>query len=139
LVRREDVAVLMGSAGALEPSPTEYRYLVHNTKINKMRDRVLCLNIGLSDSTKEIAIEGRKIRFIRLDDLVDRLNLRSVDIIKVDVEGAGVQIIKGAEKVVENTKPVILFEVHNKSEKSVIKQLAKKGYKVIKEPGKCTC
>ncbi len=120
---------------ALEPSPTEYEYLVHNVKINKVMNRVLCLNMGLSDHMEETIMEGKRVKFVRLDDLVSKLNLESVDIIKVDVEGAGAQVIKGAEKTIEKHKPIIFFEVHNKSEKAIIKQLAKRGYKVIREPG----
>jgi 23S rRNA U2552 (ribose-2'-O)-methylase RlmE/FtsJ len=126
----KDVIVL-----ALEPSATEYKYSVHSMKINKVMKRVLCLDMGLSDHIEETIMEGKRVKFVRLDDLVSKLNLESVDIIKIDVEGAGALVIKGAEKIIEKHKPIIFFEVHNKSEKDIIKQLAKRGYKVIREPG----
>jgi hypothetical protein len=126
----KDVIVLV-----LEPSPTEYKYSVHNVKINKVMNRVLCFNMGLSDHIEETIIEGKRVKFVRLDDLGSKLNLESVDIIKVDVEGAGALVIKGAEKTIEKHKPIIFFEVHNKSEEDTIKELARRGYKVIREPG----
>ncbi|AEA11526.1 hypothetical protein TUZN_0020 [Thermoproteus uzoniensis 768-20] len=120
---------------AVEPSPTEYRYLLYNVTINNVKNNILCLNIGLSDQSGRIMIENKNIYLIKLDELVNVLKLDTVDLIKLDVEGAGGKIIAGAVKTIEKFKPIIFFEVHNDDERRAIRKLSKMGYKIYKQPG----
>src|ERR1700744_432237 len=48
------------------------------------------------------------VKVDRLDNIIDPAI--AVDIIKIDVEGAEMQVLKGAEKILRNYKPVVLFE-----------------------------
>jgi hypothetical protein len=66
---------------------------------------------------------------------LQNLRLPSVDITKIDVEGAGAEIIKGGRKTIQRYKPIIFFEVHNISEKQMIQKLRNMGYKAIGRHG----
>lgn len=47
---------------------------------------------------------------VRLDDLVDELGLDSLDILKIDVEGHDIRVIRGALGAIERFKPVVIME-----------------------------
>ena len=48
---------------------------------------------------------------VSLNDFVDKCS--KVDVIKIDVEGAELNVLNGAEKFLEKFKPFIFLEVHN--------------------------
>jgi len=67
--------------------------------------------------------------------LVQKTRLPCIDVVKIDVEGAGAEIIKGASKTIIKCKPVIFFEVHNKAERLAVRKLESIGYRAIKQYG----
>jgi FkbM family methyltransferase len=66
-------------------------------------------NITNSNQAKEI-----KVKTTTLDSFCDQQNIKSVDFIKCDVEGAEKLVMDGGLKVIENSKPIILFELLRK-------------------------
>jgi hypothetical protein len=55
--------------------------------------------------------EWQKIEVTTLDDIVDELNVKKVNFLKIDVEGAEKQVLDGAKILLESQKEiVILFE-----------------------------
>lgn len=53
-------------------------------------------------------IETIQVELKKLDDIIpDNVN---IDFIKIDVEGAELQVLKGAETLLSKNKPIILFE-----------------------------
>jgi precorrin-6B methylase 2 len=120
---------------AVEPSPLEYGYMILNISQNKCDQNVLPVNIALCKKEGLIDISGHKIECVTLDTLVTKFSLNKVDVIKIDVEGAGGEIIEGGIKTITSHKPVIFFEVHNNSERIAIKRLKKIGYRIIKRHG----
>lgn len=53
-------------------------------------------------------IDQIKVETERLDQLIPK-NIR-IDFIKIDVEGAEFEVLKGAEKILRNNRPIIIFE-----------------------------
>ena len=49
----------------------------------------------------------------RLDSIVEDLDLKRVDVIKIDAEGAEVQVLKGGAKTIMRFRPFIVVEVRN--------------------------
>jgi FkbM family methyltransferase len=49
---------------------------------------------------------------VTVDDLVRRCALKRVDWIKLDVEGAEVEVLKGAEQSIQRYHPALFIEVH---------------------------
>jgi hypothetical protein len=120
---------------AIEPLPTEYKYMLRNTALNSCTPNVIPLNIALSSTEGTITISNQKIPCTTIDILVKKLHLPCIDVVKIDVEGAGAEIIKGATETIIKCKPVIFFEVHNKAERLAVQKLKSMGYRVLKQYG----
>lgn len=64
---------------------------------------------------------------------IDSLNLEFVDFIKIDVEGAEIEVLKGASKTIGWNMPEIIIEVHRKEYLDEIRSLLSM-YDVTKIP-----
>lgn len=63
------------------------------------------------------------------------MKLQRVDVIKIDVEGAGAGVIKGGLNTIRNFKPTMFFEVHNDDERSAVMRLVEMGYDAVDSGG----
>ncbi|NQU38700.1 MAG: FkbM family methyltransferase [Lentisphaerae bacterium] len=119
-----------GTFLAFEPIPDLYQELTHNFN----NPRVHIYNLALSDtagtSTFNHVIsnpgysglkkrpydrpqeEDRQIevRTETLDTILNQQNIRDIALMKIDVEGAELQVMKGAQSCIKRCKPVIVFE-----------------------------
>lgn len=113
---------------AFEPLPDLFRGLVESFR----NDRVVLSELALSDHAglepfnhvitnpgysgfvmrrydrPREQDETIQVRTARLDDLIDAKD--RVDFIKIDVEGAELLVLKGAERTLRSCRPMILFE-----------------------------
>lgn len=84
------------------------------------------------DATKTITIET-----IALDDIVRRGRARPPHVVKIDVEGAELQVLRGMAHVIAEHKPVIIFEVDaaeqehlQRKRRACLDFLVERGYKI---------
>ncbi len=69
----------------------------------------------------------QKIEIIKLDNI----NLKQLDFFKIDVEGLGLDVLRGSKKTLENCNPVVCLELHESVEKKEqIKFMYDLGYKI---------
>jgi FkbM family methyltransferase len=54
-----------------------------------------------------------KVPVARIDTLIDERGEKKPDILKIDVEGGEALVLRGAQKLLTNHKPVLLIEVHH--------------------------
>jgi FkbM family methyltransferase len=116
---------------AFEPNPITYDVLSINSKYKSLTKNVFPLNIGLSNLNTKLPfminannIGGSKVKSkndnIKSFDIID-INVKRADeleilqnenisLIKIDVEGHEINALKGARKIIEINKPVIIFE-----------------------------
>lgn len=120
---------------ALEPSSSEYYWLINNVVLNKLFNNVKVLKYALGNSINCMIIDSEYVKCLTLDELVTKHAITGVNVIKIDVEGSGYEVITGGMNTIKRYKPVIFFEVHNVKERGALKLLRKLGYDIIEKPG----
>ena len=63
-----------------------------------------------------------------LDNFAERADLKRVDFIKLDVEGAEFLVLKGASRTLAKFKPIIIFEQNTESAEPIMDLLRSLGY-----------
>ena len=126
-----------GKVIAIEADPSNFEMLNHNIKLNQLTN-ITALNYAVySKETKiklylpgeesgytiynTLMIERAKPRekFVEvsantLDNLLQQNGIRQVNWIKIDVEGAELEVLKGATNILSKSKDIaLLIEIHN--------------------------
>lgn len=132
------------SVYSFEPFPRNIYYLKRNLFLNK----IINVNVipyavsnvdgfsnfeeGENFSTGKLDFKGNlKVKTMRLDTFI-KLNNIDPDLIKIDVEGAEYDVLRGAEFLLENYKPIIFLSTHGiKIKEMCFKYLRKLNYKKI--------
>jgi FkbM family methyltransferase len=140
-----------GKVIAFEPMHENFEILKKNIKLNDLDNVVIPLEVALGNREGNInfyidseGIGGRhslvkktknkiKVKVRKLDNVLKELKIKRVDLIKIDVEGAEAEVLKGAVKTLKNYHPKIIFEAWDEDYlKKCKKVLDKFGYKVKK-------
>jgi FkbM family methyltransferase len=117
-------APLVGSSGrviAVEPNPSAFRLLEHNIRQNRLHGRVSahCVAAAAEYGTLSLVVfegrsgsatlapvasgvESRTVRVCPLDDLVDPGLRGRIRLVKIDVEGAEVDVLRGATETLRS-------------------------------------
>jgi FkbM family methyltransferase len=124
-----------GRVRSFEPSPRERKYLTQNLGINRCRNvQVESFALGSSAGQAELfMVEGIEdgcnslrppaaevtttkvtVEVRSLDEYLAQQRIEKVDFIKLDVEGAEIEVLRGATRLLQAAKrPVILAEVQD--------------------------
>lgn len=79
-------------------------------------------------------------KFDELDQrTIDRFNLTNVGLIKIDVEGMELKVIKGALDTLQRCRSVVLFENHKCDYSAVVDLLNSINYRVVGTIGQMSC
>lgn len=118
-----------GKVIAFEPDPYNYAIIKRNLKLNKIIN-VILLKKGLFDkdtivpfdiqgiSSTIVTLNGpwkdqktiNKAEVVALDNELKRLKIKTVDFIKMDIEGAEIEAVNGAKQTIK-TSPNIHFAI----------------------------
>ncbi len=123
-------AVMTGKEGeviAFEPSPRNVSYIRRHVQLNHLENvRVIeaavsnsmgeaYFDFGASIATGHLANFGTlKVRVVSLDALLDEAQLPPPDFLKVDVEGAEFDVLRGAQLLLECHRPVLFLDTHQR-------------------------
>lgn len=131
---------------SIEPSKDNFIHLIKNIQLNKLQNKITAFNVGCSNkegfsnlhfvsgneglsslNKKERSIK-EKIMVKKLDNICKSLNLdeSSVDVIKIDVEGHELNVLKGALNLLKNSNPILIIEITDKNEEKLIKDFLEK-------------
>lgn len=124
-----------GFVYAVEPNPEIYKILLTNIRINKLT-RIFPLEIALGAEESEAIIYdydranraaaslirpqgvseelGKRVRVTAIDRLIENKQLRIPTLIKIDVEGFELEVLKGAKTLLEDSQaPMLCVEYSN--------------------------
>ncbi len=144
-----------GKIYCFEPVPYLFDRLTHNVGLNTFKN-ISIYNLAISDTASELYFnvsrsqnssgiflsdkgsgQSRKVVAIKLDDFCSEKNIDRIDLIKIDVEGFELKVLKGAEEILRKFRPKMFIEideVHLKragaSAKEVVKMLLDLNYKI---------
>ena len=115
-----------GQVVALEPDETNRRQLVNNLKLNQIENvtvsslaawskpGVLGWYVGAQPVWHRIdsKSESACVETTTIDELAREAGLRRVDWMKLDIEGAELEVLVGASAVLQEFHPSLFIEVH---------------------------
>lgn len=121
---------------AIEPHPGVCKYLGRNVESNSLGDRVNIHNVAASDEdgTATLHVSANRgnsslhseslhddlnyevnqveVTKRRIDTLLEEGAIQPPDVIKIDVEGHGLSVLRGAERTIREYRPTIIPEPH---------------------------
>jgi FkbM family methyltransferase len=121
-----------GRVISFEPDEDSYKTLLHHIEVNHAGN-VIPLKRGLGDKagsgflnkadeynsggdfiTKVKQDDSNlEVRIDKLDNVIDELQLRKIDFIKIDVEGFEKRVLEGGKQTLIKHKPVLFIELDN--------------------------
>ncbi len=135
---------------SVEPTTTNYKALEENIKLNKLKN-INPINCALSDfvgdsyiylnktnsgqnSLVEKTNKKERVKVQTLDAVLKEQKInKPIKLIKIDVEGAEAEVLKGATKTLQKHHPKIVFEAWDNEKLRGIKEVLKPfGYKIKK-------
>ncbi|MES3037950.1 MAG: FkbM family methyltransferase [Bdellovibrionota bacterium] len=117
-----------GEVHTFEPNPDTFKILKKNIESNFPGSRAIVNNLALGEENGSISLflnpyhsgddrtiftEGRTqiaVKQMTLDSYVESKNLKALDFVKIDVQGAELSVLKGGIKSLKTFAPRILME-----------------------------
>lgn len=121
-------SVLAGETGhvySFEPFPENLRELRNHLKMNRIQNCTV-IDAAVSSSEGEAVFDpsgdrctghlaaggSLRVRTLTLDGLVSRKEIRVPNVMKMDIEGAELECLRGAYQVIQESRPVIFLATH---------------------------
>lgn len=127
-----------GAVHAFEPSPREQARLKSNIELNRLTNvQVHSEALGSEARTASLSVSDQEhpghntlggfsyretaqaysieVAVQTLDQVVERADLKRVDLMKIDVEGSETAVLQGADQTLQKFRPVIIVEAHQPS------------------------
>jgi len=151
-------ARIIGNSGhiySFEPHPVFFKRLKDNVTMNNLKN-VTLVEKGMYDKSQKVSFfasagcssviqehaesyngraEKMTIQTTTIDTFIEKNKLKKVDLIKIDVEGIEMKVLKGGEKMFKKMYPDILLEIVDKqlklggsNKETVLSFLKKLGY-----------
>ncbi|MFH0961320.1 MAG: FkbM family methyltransferase [archaeon] len=140
---------------AFEPSGVNYYALEENISISR-KTNIFPVKMAVSDRNGSVTLfndprgsgtntivnrisnNTEKVLAVTVDAFVRKRRLRSVDFMKIDVEGAEEAVLRGAESTIKRFRPALSVELHPFNSKGVElrvpRVLKKLGYTQLESP-----
>ncbi len=118
-----------GHIFSFEPETVNYEKLKATIKKNDMVDTIIPIQLGLwsdtctlsfknsCENSMQFRVDSTGESFISvtsLDDFVKRQNIKKIDLIKMDIEGAELEALKGSKTVIKQFRPKLQISIYHK-------------------------
>jgi FkbM family methyltransferase len=136
----------IGRVISIEPEKRNFSVLKKNVEINKLNNIIL-ENVALSNkngvvklylnkspgrhSIKRVTENKTLVQGVKLDDLIKKYKITDVNLVKIDVETAEVEVLEGAVKTIKKNSPNMIIEILNQDNFRKVRNILK-GYKFKK-------
>lgn len=126
---------------AFEPHPKTFETLKKNIDLNSLGSKVTCFNVGLSSKPGNAVIsfydeknigmsrleksKSGEIKLLCVDDVVKKEGVK-VGLMKVDVEGMELSVLKGSQRVLQEDQPILYIEAGNEEDFVKLKEYLSK-------------
>jgi FkbM family methyltransferase len=124
-----------------EPLKSTFSILEKNIELNDLRERAVLMNVGIGAHNAQGSISFYDENNIGSTSIkedssgnisiisIDELNIQdSIGLIKIDVEGFELEVIKGALATIKKYKPFIMIELRHRYKKEIENTLCSIGY-----------
>ena len=114
---------------AVEPSSATFARLGENVSLNHIGDQVTALRLALGNRRGEARLstgcdalnalvheeddDSEPVVLTTVDSLMADLDIATVGLVKIDVEGGELDVLAGAERTIEASRPPIIVEVND--------------------------
>ena len=132
----------MGKVVAFEPLPLNLSYLRRNVEINRLTN-VAVIEGAVADtdgnaffesgdpSTGHLSDHGLSVRTVSLDAAIARRELPVPSIIKIDVEGGELSVLRGAKRLLQESHPALFLATHGDDvHRACLAVLRNHGYRI---------
>src|SRR6185295_2231176 len=94
-----NISIYRKGLGQIAATPQLIRLNKHHGGMNRVQ----------SPTTE--GFESEKIELVRLDDEVRRMNVKRINLIKIDVEGYELNVVRGGLDTIRKFKPILFIEL----------------------------
>jgi len=136
-----------GKVIAFEPSKNVFNSLSKSIQLNDLKPIVTVENLALGNQCKQIELylnnttsnvlkldesqRKQMVQMLRLDDYIAEKKIKRCDLIKIDVDGIEMDILKGSLETLKQLKPLLIVETNNDVE--IIDFFTNNNYTVLDE------
>lgn len=141
------LAAAVGPSGkvlAVEPVAENVRRLEHNLMVNRIshvhifhcavgdREGEVQLAVGMDTAYATLigdlvpgntSLKTERVPQKPIDQLWRSIGSPTVDVVKIDVEGSELSVLKGASELLDRTRPLLMVEVNSDSQLLAVKEL----------------
>ena len=140
-----------GKVVAFEPLPRNIAFIQRHVALNRLENRITVVKAAVSDhsgtawfdpdistSKGHIAEVGQlEVRLVCLDELVKESKIPLPDVMKIDVEGAEAEVLRGAMHILQSRHPLLYLDTHQReAHEQTVSILADLGYTIACLDGK---
>lgn len=138
-----------------EPNPDNFKCLLGNILANDLSSKIYAFNMAIHDTARQVSVRcstipsdthkgrsnmgGAKVFEEETDNMISARTLDEVvgtlgdiSLIKIDVEGLDVNVLRSGMNIIKENKPVIAIEAPEESaQKEIADMLLPLGYKMV--------
>ena len=123
---------------SFEPFPPAVKILREHIRLNKLEKKVRIFPFGLGEEERIAYLEdnlvigkqGLEIQIKTLDEVIPETE--KISLVKIDVEGYELNVLKGGRRMFERDKPYLFIEIWKQNFKKVNQFLNRMSYKLKK-------